>query len=174
MSCKHWKTCSECGANVAPGNPEDLCFRCKKIRDRGTVHLGPGRGHRPKDSGDSCACKVCGESFALKAYQDKRYTWYCPTCRADMVEITDGVLWLERLGIRVPPSKTILEAPLADALDIDSPKEVKNEETVRQADDDQAGPDGGAESLHAPGDTDLHPSAREESEEGPEFSNSYF
>jgi hypothetical protein len=118
---------------------------------------------------------MCGKEFELKDYQDRRYTWYCPACRAEIAEITVGVLWLERLGIRIPPSKTILEAPLADALDIDTPKEVKHEETVRQADHDRSEPDGGEKSDGSPaGDGCHHPSNQEEEIEGPEFSNSYF
>jgi len=69
----------------------------------------------------------CRKVFELTHNQDPRYTWYCPECRKAIAEITEGILWLERLGITVPPTDDILEDSLAKALD---GEEVYNAKTV--------------------------------------------
>lgn len=124
------RICLSCGATVRADCKDDLCKRCRIAEEKKfhTTLRGLGRPVRP---GGLAVCKMphCKKKFYLAHDQDPKYTWYCPTCRKEIAEITTGVLWLESWGIFLTPTDHILEDSLAKAFDIE---EVKHETTVRQ------------------------------------------
>lgn len=101
-----------------------MCWRCRKLAEQRTPHEGPGTGRKRLHTGRFSVCKMpkCGRKYELLPHQDKRFTWYCPTCRKKIAEITDGVAWLSRLGIEIlvdPDGEEILMDSTAKAYDID-------------------------------------------------------
>lgn len=124
------RRCAKCGAKLRRDCKSDTCKACRDKDDRSFQTTLRGRG-RPVRFGGTAVCKMphCHRRYKLAHNQDPRYTWYCPKCRAEIAEITTGVLWLESWGIILAPTENILEDSLAKAYD---DEEVKHKKTVRQ------------------------------------------
>lgn len=94
-----YENCPKCGGPIRRTSKTGLCVKCQKR----ALAASPVPGRRKTDR--MCRCKVCHKEFALAEKQDPRFTWYCPECRRRMRKITDGIQWLNRIGVDIATSQ---------------------------------------------------------------------
>ena len=68
-----------------------LCGRCEK-------RLMAKSPYRENASSELATCRICGKKFHVLPYQDPKYTWYCPDCRARIAPISTGINWIQNMG----------------------------------------------------------------------------
>lgn len=89
--------CQKCGREIKIDYGDNLCSRCRAVQMKKAV----------KEWG---RCRLCGRKFRVELYQDPRWTWWCPRCRARVNEMGGGYEWAQKWTTKkgVPDEETTL------------------------------------------------------------------
>ncbi len=75
--------CKECGRKINVDHGDNLCSWCRAKELKKAIREW---GH----------CRLCGKKFRLEMWQDPRWTWWCPRCRARVSEMGAGYTWTQK------------------------------------------------------------------------------